>query len=436
MSNPWAIEASNITVEYRSPKYKYTTFKEYVINALKGKSGYTRHKALDNVSIRVAKGEAVALIGHNGCGKSTLLRVLAGIIEPDGAIVKTQGRIAPMIELGAGFDHELSGTENIYLSCTLMGLSEAEITERLPEIVRFAELEEFIDMPFKNFSSGMQARLGFACATAVDPDIILADEVLAVGDSNFAKKCLLKIDALRQNGSALILVSHDPVAVKNFCKRAYVFENGVLYFDGPTENALEFNNKIMERRFKDSLTLTSNYGVGRALNHRSAPKVEPLPEVSRLTLKLVQFNSVVENLQTDSPFSLEFSFDLENANQVNGTLTLGFAIVSDGGIRIIGGNNSTLGNPLVTLDTNAAQFIQASIEFPKGLAELNSGTHHLVLGIHDSEFSRTIFCEVLGKITFVNPLDKSNKDGELINIYNRCKMHISQPAWRHTIENQ
>jgi ABC-type polysaccharide/polyol phosphate transport system ATPase subunit len=320
MSNPWAIEASNITVEYRSPKYKYTTFKEYIINALKGKSGYTRHKALDNVSIQVAKGEAVALIGHNGSGKSTLLRVLAGIIEPEGATVSTHGRIAPMIELGAGFDHELSGTENIYLSCTLMGLSKVEITERLPEIVRFAELEEFIDMPFKNFSSGMQARLGFACATAVDPDIILADEVLAVGDSNFAKKCLLKIDALRQKGAALILVSHDPGAVKSFCNRAYVFERGVLHFHGPTADALNFNNEIMERRFKESLTLTSAPNKIEGLTPSQFPSEQLLPTISDLILHQRQFSSTVEKLQSNSPFSFEISFQLSGGALINEAL--------------------------------------------------------------------------------------------------------------------
>ena len=426
MSNPWAIEASNITVEYRSPKYKYTTFKEYFINALKGKSGHTRHKALDNVSIRVAKGEAVALIGHNGSGKSTLLRVLAGIIEPEGATVKTYGRIAPMIELGAGFDHELSGTENIYLSCTLMGLSNAEITERIPEIVRFAELEEFIDMPFKNFSSGMQARLGFACATAVDPDIILADEVLAVGDSNFAKKCLLKIDALRQKGAALILVSHDPGAVRSFCKRAYVFEKGILYFHGSTEEALNFNNEIMERRFKDSLTLTSSHANVEELPLNYLQSEQSLPIISDLKLYLNQFNSEVENLQVDSPFNFKISFSLSGESLVKKALTVGFAIISDAGLRIFGGNNLTLGSPIETLNSNTTQKLQTSINFPEGLSELNSGIHNLVLGIHDSEFARTIFCEVIGRITFVNPLDKSNQDRDLLTISERCKITTSR----------
>jgi ABC-type polysaccharide/polyol phosphate transport system ATPase subunit len=435
MSNPWAIEASNITVEYLSPKYKYTTFKEYIINALKGKKGYTRHKALDNVSIKVAKGEAVALIGHNGSGKSTLLRVLAGIIEPEGATVKTYGRIAPMIELGAGFDHELSGTENIYLSCTLMGLSDAEITERLPEIVRFAELEEFIDMPFKNFSSGMQARLGFACATAVDPDIILADEVLAVGDSNFAKKCLLKIDALRQKGAALILVSHDPGAVRTFCKRAYVFERGVLYFHGSTEEALNFNNEIMDRRFKDNLSARPVAQLVEELP-RPLPEAElRLPEISNLELILKQDNEEMQGIQTDKPFILDISFHLTKVKEIQGELTIGFAVISDTGLRIFGGNNLTFGNKIKVQPTDHPQKISASIDFPEGLKELNSGTHNLVLGIHDADFSRTIFCEVIRRVAFFNPLDTINQDRDLLTISNRCRIWTGLSPVEVVLEN-
>jgi ABC-type polysaccharide/polyol phosphate transport system ATPase subunit len=423
MSDPWAIEASNITVEYRSPRYKYTTFKEYVINVLKGKGGYTRHKALDNVSIRVAKGEAVALIGHNGSGKSTLLRVLAGIIEPEGAIVKTQGRIAPMIELGAGFDHELSGTENIYLSCTLMGLSEAEITERLPEIVRFAELEEFIAMPFKNYSSGMQARLGFACATAVDPDIILADEVLAVGDSNFAKKCLLKIDALRQKGAALILVSHDPGAVATFCGRAYVFNRGKKVYEGTSKEALKVHDSIMEARYLNSLLIDTTRAKEKV--EEVAVQVEPpqIPELSIISSGFFQNGEGTKIIEPTKPFKLKFHISLSDVNLIIDQITIGFALINQGGNRLFGGNNTHYGSRIEFLDRNKTQ-VTAEFDFPEGLPFLASNTYHLVLGVHDSNLSRTIFCEIVSSVNFSNPLDPINKDTDTLLVKNRTKFEI------------
>jgi ABC-2 type transport system ATP-binding protein len=306
-----AIEARNITVEYRTPKYQTSTLKEYVINALHGRNHFSVHRALEGVSVTVAKGESVALIGHNGSGKSTLLKVLAGIIQPPGAEVLVRGRIAPMIELGAGFDFELSGIENIYLSCTLMGLSRAEIASRIEDIVRFAELKDFIHMPFKNFSSGMQARLGFACATAVDPDVILADEVLAVGDSNFAKKCLFRIEELREKGAALILVSHDPSAVKRFCSRAYVFNRGKCMFNGTVDEALAFNDRVMDNRFQDELKerekkSSSRESISIETKSEQAKSTTPMIPEATATAKWSQNNSFVYSVNVEGLFLLTF----------------------------------------------------------------------------------------------------------------------------------
>ena len=192
-------------------------------------------------------------MGHNGSGKSTLLKVLAGIIISDNKSFSISGRIAPMIELGTGFDGELSGYENIILSCALMGLTQEEVESRIESIVEFSELREFIDMPLKNYSSGMQARLGFACATAVDPDILLIDEVLAVGDQNFSKKCLYRIDQLRKLGTTVVLVSHDINTMKTFCSRGIVLERGKMKFDGDIETAALKHEEIMHQRFLDSM---------------------------------------------------------------------------------------------------------------------------------------------------------------------------------------
>ena len=249
MSNPTVVELVNVSVRYETPNYKSHTFKEFVFNKIRGLDGKQVIDAVKNATFSIKAGECVAFLGHNGSGKSTLLRVVAGIlpINKEGKM-NVVGRIAPMIEISAGFDPELSGYENIYLSCTLMGLSTFEIDSRIKDIIEFSELQKFIDMPLKNYSSGMLARLGFACATAVDPDIILADEVLAVGDANFELKCLDKIARLRESGTTVILVSHSQAAVEKFCSRGIVFYEGEIKCDAPIAEAVAVHNHWLEYR--------------------------------------------------------------------------------------------------------------------------------------------------------------------------------------------
>ena len=244
-SEQLAISVKDVTVEYKIFEYKVTTLKEYFIRKLKGLHSFTRFQALKNVSLEIYKGESVALLGHNGSGKSTLLKVIAGIIEPPNTSIVCNGRIAPMIELGAGFDPELSGYENVRLSCMIMGLTSSEVDARIEGIVKFADIHRFMNVPVKNYSSGMQARLGFACATAVEPDILLVDEVLSVGDSNFSKKCLSRIQELREKGTTVVLVSHSSDTVKQFCTRGYVLREGELMYNGSIDDAVYFHEKIM-----------------------------------------------------------------------------------------------------------------------------------------------------------------------------------------------
>ena len=248
------VKGRAITVSYTKPSSKITSLKELFVQKIRGQYKSETLVALRNVDIEVRRGEAVALLGHNGSGKSTLLKVIAGIIDPPGADLQVTGRIAPMIELGAGFDPELSGVENIKLACMLMGLSKRETLNRLETIIDFSELREFIQMSLKNFSSGMQARLGFACATSVDPDLLLVDEVLSVGDSNFAKKCLGRIAALRSKGTTVILVSHDLPTVRAFCERGYVLDNGEVVFEGPIDAAVDRHRDIMDAKYRDTTT--------------------------------------------------------------------------------------------------------------------------------------------------------------------------------------
>lgn len=197
--------------------------------ALFHKNKRERHElftALDDVSFTIEQGEALGLLGHNGSGKSTLLQIIAGILQPTKGSVIAHGRIAPLIQLGVGFNPELTGYENIFLNASLYGFLNKEIKPRVHDIVEFSELDHFIDTPLKHYSSGMQMRLGFSIAVHLQPDILLADEILAVGDQSFQHKCLSKISDMRNNGMTLILVSHSMEQVNRFCDRFIRLEHG------------------------------------------------------------------------------------------------------------------------------------------------------------------------------------------------------------------
>ena len=231
--------AQNIEVNFRRGRHRFTSLKEFAISRLFGRSSEkTLFQALKGVKIELFSGEAVGLIGHNGSGKSTLLKVLCGVLRPTLGQVHYDGTLASLIELGAGFDGELSGRENILLNFALMGISGKSAQAAVDGVLEFAEVQEFADEPVKNYSSGMQARLGFACATAFRPDILLVDEVLAVGDENFQRKCTAKMHEMKRAGTAIVLVSHDLLAVERFCERAYVLDHGNNVFNGNSVEAV------------------------------------------------------------------------------------------------------------------------------------------------------------------------------------------------------
>jgi ABC-type polysaccharide/polyol phosphate transport system ATPase subunit len=209
------------------------------------RANYTEFHALNGVSLTIRHGETVALIGHNGSGKSTLLKCLAKILPADRGSVTVNGRVATLLELGAGFHEELSGRENIYLNGAILGLSRAEIDASFDAIVDFAGIRDFLDTPVRNYSSGMYVRLGFAIAVHVDPDILLVDEVLAVGDSTFQERSLARMRSFSQRGKTVVLVSHDLGSVKALCDRTIVLNRGEIVFDGPTEEAIEVYDRIM-----------------------------------------------------------------------------------------------------------------------------------------------------------------------------------------------
>ncbi|MEX0659330.1 MAG: ABC transporter ATP-binding protein [Egibacteraceae bacterium] len=209
------------------------------------RSNYHDFHALKSVSLQIRHGESVGLIGHNGSGKSTLLKCLAKILPADSGRVETSGRLSTLLELGAGFHQELSGRENVYMNGAILGLSRKEIEAAFDSIVDFAGVRDFIDQPVRNYSSGMYVRLGFAVAVHVDPDILLVDEVLSVGDAAFQEKSLARMRAFNQQGKTVVMVSHDLSAIEALCERTVVLDHGRMVFDGPTDEAIEHYEEIV-----------------------------------------------------------------------------------------------------------------------------------------------------------------------------------------------
>ena len=229
------IDVRNVSMRFNLAEEKTDTFKEYVLKLLTGKLRFNEFYALKNVSFQVGRGESIALIGKNGSGKSTMLKIIAGVMYPTEGSVTVNGSIVPLIELGAGFDMELTARENIYLNGAVLGYDRAFMDQHFEEIVEFSELENFIDVPIKNFSSGMVARLGFAIATIVRADVLVVDEILAVGDFKFQQKCKERMAQLLSGGTTLLFVSHSAEQVKELCQKAVWFDNGELMAFGDTE---------------------------------------------------------------------------------------------------------------------------------------------------------------------------------------------------------
>ncbi|MGI6594821.1 MAG: ABC transporter ATP-binding protein [Christensenellales bacterium] len=233
------IDVQNVSMKFRMPTEKIDNLKEYVIRFLKRTLKYKNFSALDDVSFQVKRGESLALIGRNGAGKSTLLRIIAGIIDPTSGFVKTQGSMVPLLKLGAGFDYNANGKENVFLNGAMLGFSHKEMEKKYDSIVDFAELHEFMNVPLKNYSSGMMARLGFAIAVDVQPDILLIDEVLAVGDGKFREKCAKRIDELKANGTTFIVVSHSMEQIRRLCDKAVYLKKGKKIAEDDVETIIK-----------------------------------------------------------------------------------------------------------------------------------------------------------------------------------------------------
>lgn len=214
------VDVENVSIKFNLSSEKIDSMKDYLVKRLKGQISFDEFWALQDISFSMNRGDSVALIGLNGCGKSTLLKTIAGVLKPTKGSVKVYGSIAPLIELGAGFDHDLTAEENIYLNGAILGYGRQEMQKHYEDIVEFSELRDFMNVPIKNFSSGMLARLAFSIATIGNPDLLIVDEVLSVGDFRFQEKCERRIQNMMKEDTSILFVSHSIEQVQKLCKRA------------------------------------------------------------------------------------------------------------------------------------------------------------------------------------------------------------------------
>ena len=242
-NNEYIIDGTDATVRFNMSTERLDNLKEYFIKLMNGQLMFQEFLALKQVDLKVKKGEAWGIIGTNGSGKSTLLKLICGILKPYKGNVAIRGTIAPLIELGAGFDSELTARENIFLNGAVLGHSERFMKEKFDEVVDFAELRDFLDMPIKNYSSGMAARLGFSIATVVQPDILIVDEVLSVGDYAFQQKCEARMHGMLENGTTLLYVSHSIESVRSLCNKALWLDKGNVRMNG---DVMEVSQRYME----------------------------------------------------------------------------------------------------------------------------------------------------------------------------------------------
>lgn len=367
-----AIEVSDVSKRFRLYHDKYTSLKERVIHM--GKIPYEEFWALRNIGLEVEEGRTLGLLGRNGSGKSTLLKCIAGILQPTSGRIVIRGQVAAMLELGAGFHPELSGRDNIFLNASLLGMSRKEIESRFEEIVAFAELEQFIDNQVKYYSSGMYTRLGFAVAVNVDPEILLIDEVLAVGDEAFQRKCIERVRQFQREGRTIVFVSHAPDLVRQICDHAIVLHQGSIVAAGTPGEAI--------RSFREEM---ARYGETLEMTSTDDEVEQPVVVAGPSDTKPVQITSVEvmhpgsgsrSYLLPGEWLTVEVGYDaLEPVNDA----VFGISIHDSQGILVFGCDTEMLGH---TIDTLTGR---GRVTFRFDAIPLLDGTYALTLGVRSRD---------------------------------------------------
>lgn len=277
MDSNTVISVKNINKVFRVYQDRAVTLKELFLN--RKRKNYEEHVVLDNINFEIKKGEVVAFIGENGCGKSTLLKILAGIIYPDTGEVKVEGKVSSLLELGAGFHPDFTGRENVYNNAAILGFTKQEVDKKFNEIVDFAELWEFIDNPVRTYSSGMYMRLAFSVAINVDPDVLLIDEILSVGDSNFQRKCFEKLMLLKKKGVTILIVSHDNETIKRFCNRVFWLNKAKIKLEGNSIEVVDeylsfLSKKYSQKHYEHKANNASDASNDEQIKHKEETQEE------------------------------------------------------------------------------------------------------------------------------------------------------------------
>lgn len=402
-----SIIAKDVTMGYILPDKNVTTLKEALIAIVRGTFFQKKtHNAIKNGTVYAKKGECIALLGHNGSGKSTFLKVIAGILNPKKGEVEVRGSIAPLIELGAGFDPELTGNENIFLSCSLMGLTKKEIEGKYDFIREFSELKDFLHQPVKTYSSGMYMRLAFSCAVAIKAEVMLIDEILAVGDQNFQKKCLSKIYEIRNSGATVVLVSHDTNVVRQLADRVYVMDQGEVIFNGPSDEAIKAYDKRMHERALAVMSEAEQNELERKKELYENSTREKHGE--KVSIDKVRIKDANNKQELSTGEAAELVIDIHVKQTMKDKLTIGFAFMK-GHLRLTGTNTSFF-------DVDIQNEGHHSIAFKIPSVPLASGTYSIIAAVHDSKIVECFDIKVDAvKFEVHNPKDIENFDHDLLS---------------------
>ncbi len=383
MEKDLAIKAENISKTFRIPHEKVSTLKGAFVSALKS-HGYEEFKALDDVNFEVKKGEFFGIIGRNGSGKSTLLKILAGIYQADKGKIEVNGRISPFLELGIGFNPELSGRDNVFLNAAVLGLSHKQINEKFDDIVEFSEMRRFIDQKVKNYSSGMQVRLMFSTAIHANREILLMDEVLAVGDSNFQSKCMEEFNKYKDAGKTVILVTHDMNTVQRYCDRAMLLRNGKIEMIGdPEEVGNEYIYQNMSDKEKEmvdekkSIRKKSESSAIGKIEEATPGKKENRERWGSGEVCLTNVELLDEN---ENPKRVFYPFDslivrmhYERKNREIKKVVFGIEIFNDRAYKLFGYNTSMKGEIIeISADTGYVDFRLEKVPFLNGFYFITS----------------------------------------------------------------
>jgi ABC-2 type transport system ATP-binding protein len=367
-----AIEIRGVSKRFRLYHEHYSSLKERVVNF--GRIPSEPFWALNDIDFDVEEGSTVGLLGHNGSGKSTLLKCVAGILQPTTGEIVTRGRVAALLELGAGFNHELTGRENIFMNASILGLTKKETVRIFDEIVAFAELEKFIDMQVRHYSSGMYVRLGFAVAVNVEPDILLVDEVLSVGDEAFQRKCIERVKKFQREGRTILFVTHAPDLVRRICDRALVLDHGDMVMDAAPGEAV--------RAFRETMSQGERVDEPDEIDDEEAAndehKPEPTQRVRITDVKVEHPGTLVGRnyLLPDEALSVRVQY---HAAQRTEDVLFGIAIYDENGNHLYGTNTRILGVPVPAADGDG----EMTFDFDR--IPLLDGTYLVTLAIQTND---------------------------------------------------